>query len=120
MCGKRYSLTPDINSITLKQQVNYGASVLKTMGLTKNFAPLIVFCGHGSSTQNNAYATALDCGACGGNHGVPNARIIAVILNSIEVRQALKQEGIDIPNNTLFLGAEHNTTTDEVEGTVAV
>ena len=115
MCGKRYSLTPDINSITLEQQVNYGASVLNTMGLTKNFAPLIVFCGHGSSTQNNAYATALDCGACGGNHGAPNARIIAAILNSVEVRQALKQEGIDIPNNTLFLGAEHNTTTDEVE-----
>lgn len=115
MCGKRYSLTPDINSITLEQQVNYGASVLNTMGLTKNFAPLIVFCGHGSSTQNNAYATALDCGACGGNHGAPNARIIAAILNSVEVRQALKEEGIDIPNNTLFLGAEHNTTTDEVE-----
>ena len=115
ICGKHYSLTPDVNSITLEQQVNYGASVLNTMGLTKNFAPLIVFCGHGSSTQNNAYATALDCGACGGNHGAPNARIIAAILNSVEVRQALKQEGIDIPNNTLFLGAEHNTTTDEVE-----
>jgi len=85
------------------------------MGLTENFAPLVVFCGHGSTTENNAYATALDCGACGGRHGAPNARILASILNGNEVRNEIRTLGIDIPHDTIFLAAEHNTTTDDVE-----
>jgi hypothetical protein len=85
------------------------------MGLTKNFAPLVVFCGHGSQTTNNAYASALDCGACGGRHGAPNARILAAILNDSAVRQQLKREEIVIPALTYFIAAEHNTTTDELE-----
>ncbi|GAB4162165.1 MAG: DUF2309 domain-containing protein [Rickettsiaceae bacterium] len=113
--GSNYSLTPDIQAIPLDQQVAYGAGVLKMMGLTENFAPLVVLCGHGSTTQNNAYATALDCGACGGRHGAPNARILAAILNAQEIRQALIKRGIVIPADTLFVAAEHNTTTDEVK-----
>lgn len=109
-----YETTPDIKAIPFEQQVIYGASILKIMGLTENFSPLIVFCGHGSTTQNNAYATALDCGACGGRHGGSNARILAAILNTQAVRQALIKQGIVIPDDTLFVAAEHNTTTDEV------
>lgn len=110
-----YSLTPDISSIPHSQQVAFAAGALKMMGLTENFAPLVVFCGHGSTTENNAYATALDCGACGGRHGAPNARILAGILNDHDVRSELRNLGIDIPGDTIFLAAEHNTTTDEVE-----
>ena len=110
-----YSVTPDISSIPHRQQVAFGTGALKMMGLTENFAPLVVFCGHGSTTENNAYATALDCGACGGRHGAPNARILASILNDHEVRSEIRTLGIDIPNDTIFLAAEHNTTTDEVE-----
>ena len=110
-----YSVTPDIDTIPISQQAALSAGVLKTMGLTENFAPLVVFCGHGSSTENNAFATALDCGACGGRHGAPNARALARILNSQAVRTELKEQGIDIPNDTLFVAAKHNTTTDEVE-----
>lgn len=113
--AKDYSLTPDIQSIPLEQQTAYGAGALKMMGMTENFAPLVVFCGHGSTTQNNAYATALDCGACGGRHGAPNARILAAILNRAEVKKALFKQGLVIPEDTLFIAAEHNTTTDAVE-----
>ncbi len=109
-----YSVTPDISGIPIGQQAAFGAGALKMMGLTENFAPLVVFCGHGSETENNAYATALDCGACGGRHGAPNARILAAILNNHDVRNELKKQEIDIPTDTLFLAAEHNTTTDEV------
>lgn len=100
--------------IPLADQVIFGESVLRTMGLTKNFSRLVVLCGHGSQTENNPYASALDCGACGGNHGGNNGKILAAILNSFEVREALKEKGIVIPHDTRFVGAEHNTTTDEV------
>jgi hypothetical protein len=110
-----YQVRPDIQSIPFEKQVAYGTGALKTMGLIDNFAPLVVLCGHGSTTQNNAYASALDCGACGGRQGAPNARILATILNATEVRQALSQAGINIPTDTHFIAAEHNTTTDAVE-----
>lgn len=100
--------------IPLADQIIFGESALRMMGLTKNFARLVVLCGHGSQTENNPYASALDCGACGGNHGGPSGKILATILNSYEVRAAFVDKGITIPNDTLFLGAEHNTTTDEV------
>lgn len=102
------------HDIPLSEQIIYAESALKMIGLTKNFSRLVVLCGHASKTENNPYASALDCGACGGNHGGANGKILAAILNSYEVRYALLKKGIRIPDDTVFIGAEHNTTTDEV------
>ncbi len=88
---------------------------LKVMGLTTNFARVVLVCGHGSTTENNPYASGYDCGACGGNHGGPNARVLAAMANKPEVRRELKNRGIEIPEDTWFLPGEHNTTTDEVQ-----
>ncbi|MCX5924115.1 MAG: DUF2309 domain-containing protein [Candidatus Dependentiae bacterium] len=104
----------DIQSISFKDQCEYAETVLKMLALTKNFKNLIIFCGHGSSSENNAYSSALDCGACGAKPGGINARILAMILNSSTVREHLKLKNIDIPSETIFLGAQHNTTTDEL------
>jgi len=101
--------------IPLEDQIAYAGNALRMMGLTRNFAPLVVLCGHGSQTENNPYAAALDCGACGGSHGGPNASAMARILNRPEVREPLREQGIDIPADTLFIGAQHNTTTDAVQ-----
>jgi len=112
---KPVSKDVSLDNITLEQQCGYAEGVLNAIGLTSNFAPLIVFCGHGSTTQNNAYATALDCGACGGRHGASNAKVLAKIMNNPKVREYLATKDIDIPLGTLFIASEHNTTTDEVE-----
>lgn len=101
--------------LSLQEQISYGETVLRLMGLTSGFAKLIILCGHGSTTENNPYASALDCGACGGNHGGINARLLASILNKREVRQGLEDCGMHIPLDTVFYGALHNTTTDCVE-----
>ncbi|KTC67942.1 hypothetical protein Lbir_2544 [Legionella birminghamensis] len=103
------------HGMSLQEQINYAETVLRLMGLTSGFAKLIIFCGHGSSTENNPYASALDCGACGGNHGGMNARLLASILNKPEVRHGLEDRGMHIPLDTIFYGALHNTTTDCVE-----
>jgi uncharacterized protein YbcC (UPF0753/DUF2309 family) len=107
-------LKPDLSSMKLEDQCVYAEGALRMMGLTRNFSEVIVFCGHGSHTENNAYATALDCGACGGHPGGSNARVLAAILNSPKVREVLRLRGIMIPENTRVLAAEHRTTTDEV------
>lgn len=109
---------PNLNSIDnipLLDQFDYASNALRMMGLVNNFAPLVVFCGHGSETQNNAFSTALDCGACGGRHGGLNAFILAHILNKREIRTKLREQNVFIPETTYFVSAEHNTTTDFVK-----
>ncbi len=101
--------------VTPERQAEMAHSILKGMGLTSRFARLVVFCGHGSQTTNNPLQAGLDCGACGGHSGEPNARLAALMLNQPHVRQALAERGIEIPADTHFLGGLHNTTTDELE-----
>lgn len=102
-----------IDAIPRKEQVEYAEVILKLMGLTKNFAKLVVFCGHRSTTTNNPYASALDCGACGGNEGVDNPKLLAQILNQPWLREQLNLKGLVIPDDTYFMAAVHDTSTDE-------
>ena len=95
-------------------QIDTAEVILRTMGMVEGFSPLVVFVGHGTSTTNNAFRTALDCGACGGHRGAPNARIAAALLNSDLVRTGLAERGIDIPDDTLFMAGEHDTATDRL------
>lgn len=105
---------PQCDAIPEGDQCDYAYHALKMMGLTQHFAPLVVFCGHGSETENNAFAAQLDCGACGGRPGGSNARLLAKLLNDESLRAILHERGIIIPKATRFIAAEHNTTTDDV------
>ncbi|MES1943170.1 hypothetical protein PC39_03567 [Salinisphaera sp. PC39] len=96
------------------ERVTTAETILRAMSLTDGFARLVVLTGHGANVVNNPHASALHCGACGGYAGDVNARLLAALLNDAEVRTGLAERGIRIPDDTLFVGALHDTTTDTV------
>ncbi|MBX0322100.1 DUF2309 domain-containing protein [Halomicroarcula sp. F13] len=99
--------------LTLDEKVEYAATAFDLMGW-ETFGRLVVFTGHASETANNPFDSSLDCGACAGNPGGPSARVLAAICNDEAVVEELRERGFDVPEDTVFLAGEHNTTTDEV------
>jgi hypothetical protein len=98
----------------LADRINSAEFALRAMFLTENFAPFVLIVGHGSTVVNNAHWTGLDCGACGGHTGEANARVAAAVFNDPALRAGLAERGIAIPDDTVFLACQHDTTTDRI------
>ena len=109
---------PDENGLqvgfTVEQMADRVEALLKSIGLVKNFAPIIYSIGHGASSTNNPHYAAYNCGACCGRPGSVNARVVSFMANHADVRVILKQRGIEIPDDTQFIGGLHDTTRDEI------
>lgn len=96
------------------EQADRVQALLINTGLTYGFAPLVVIAGHASHSLNNPHGSAYNCGACAGHWSGPNARLVANMANRAEVRALLRERGIVIPDDTWFIGAEHDTCDDIV------
>lgn len=100
---------------TVEEMADRVEKLLRCIGLTKNFSPLVYVVGHGSSSANNPHHGAHDCGACSGRPGLVNARVFAYMANYKPVRELLATRGLSIPETTQFLGGMHDTASDEVK-----
>ncbi|HMW89321.1 MAG TPA: DUF2309 domain-containing protein [Candidatus Obscuribacter sp.] len=114
LCGHGHTEI-DASAFSLEEKIALARGNLKAIGIAKEVAPIVVLCGHKGHSQNNPYASALDCGACGGNAGGASARLAALILNDKAVRLGLASQGVFVPDESVFVAAEHNTTTDNFE-----
>lgn len=100
---------------TIEEMIVRVESLLKSIGLVRDFAPLVYVIGHGSSSINNPHYAAYDCGACSGRPGSVNARVFCYMANHKDVRAALRLRDIHIPDETQFVGGLHDTSRDEIE-----
>lgn len=111
-----WQLSRDNQPLTDSEQAQLAAAILRAMGLKTQLAPVVLLFGHGSKSCNNPHAAGLDCGACGGQTGEVNVKVLAQILNNSAVRQLLADDHqIVVPTDTQFFAAMHHTTTDELE-----
>ncbi|MCA8998782.1 MAG: DUF2309 family protein [Planctomycetaceae bacterium] len=99
---------------TTGEMANIVERILRDIGLTSKFSRIIIFTGHGSSSLNNPHESAYNCGACSGGRGGPNARAFCRMANDPKVRRMLWERGLEIPDETIFVGAYHNTCDDSV------
>ena len=101
-------------AFSIADQAERVHALMVNIGMTGPFSRIVVFLGHGSTSVNNPHKSAYDCGACGGNEGVANARLLARLANSTVIRIELAKRGIKIPSDTWFLGGMHDTCNESI------
>jgi len=104
----------DSSGFSIEEMTAIVESVLLSSGLSRRWAKLVLFLGHGSSSLNNPHESAYNCGACAGSQGGPNARAFALMANDHRVRARLADRGLVIPETTVFVGGYHDTTNESV------
>lgn len=110
---QQWRLTKAGQAVSVQDQAKLAVTVLKLMGLGE-FAPTVLIVGHGSQSCNNLHAGGLECGACGGQSGELNSKVLVSLLNNPDVRAEMQQLGCHIPAQTRFVAGLHNTTTDQL------
>lgn len=113
---KEPSATHNQIGLSETEKLDKIVAYLKLTGFTCGYSRLVVLMAHSSKQVNNPHVLAYGCGACSGRFGGPNARAFVNSINEKSTRDTLqKSHNIIIPDDTWFVAAEHDTTSDLVE-----
>ncbi|MFM2479922.1 putative inorganic carbon transporter subunit DabA [Celerinatantimonas sp. YJH-8] len=112
--NEKWELKRNEKPLTITEKAELAAGIIQAMGIKDRLAKVVLLTGHGSQTCNNHTASSLDCGACGGQTGEVNVKVLASLLNDRDVRAQMSQFKVTIPDDTQFYAAMHNTTIDEI------
>ncbi len=115
LCWKENAESNQVCGYSMEEMAYTVEILLRDIGLTNGFARTVFVVGHGSSGRRQPYSAAHNCSFCGGHSGGPNARIFATMANHPRVRRLLADNGLCIPDGTVFVGAEHQTCSDTIE-----
>ncbi|WP_404401909.1 DUF2309 domain-containing protein [Idiomarina seosinensis] len=103
----------DGKAVTGRQLAEICAQALSGMQFDQ-FAEQVVLVGHGAKHSNNAQRAGMNCGACGGQTGALSARVLCGLLNESAIRTHLAELGYQLPEQTRFYAALHETVTDDI------
>ena len=101
----------DLSHMTSDQKIQYATNILAT--LSPHNLKEVIFVGHGADAPNTPFYSMFECGACGGNNGLLNARFAAALMNDPVVQNLIKERYAIV--SIRFYAAEHNTTLTTVQ-----
>ncbi len=99
----------------LEEMTEIVETLLRSIGLTEHFAPLVLVMAHTTDTAPWTHTAAQNCTFCSGHDAAPNARVFAAMANDHRVRHQLAANGIRIPPETLFVATVHRTCSDTIQ-----
>lgn len=102
------------DGLPLELRVDAAEALVRECGLQARFAPLVMLMGHGASSVGDPQAAFLQSDACGGHPSDTAAANGVALLNDPEVRRGLAERGIEVPDDTVFVAALHDTTRDAI------
>jgi uncharacterized protein YbcC (UPF0753/DUF2309 family) len=109
-----YSTEEDPQGFSHEDQANLVYRNLATIGVLEGFGRWMLIVGHGSMGVNNPFLSGYQCGACGGQRGGINARVFCAFANDPKNRKRLIELGAKIPDDTIFVPGEHDTSLDRI------
>lgn len=101
----------NLQSAISRKDVEQLAGFFQALGLTENFAGLVVLVGHRSTSSNPLYRQAYHCAVCANAH-TDGMRQLAGLLNRPEVRGKLAEHGVSVPPDVWFTAVTHDTCRD--------
>ena len=96
----------DLSNLSRDTKITYAMGIISILDLKE--VQELIFVGHGADASNTPFRSTYECGACGGNNGLLNARLAANLMRDPEVQAVLKEKYGGVEKR--FYAAEHNTT----------
>ena len=102
------------SGFTIAEMAAVISRLLVETGIARRLPRIVLVMGHETSSANNFYETADNCTFCSKRDVRVNTRAFVQMANDHRVREAMRLDGVTIPETTLFVAAVHHTCSDKI------